>query len=97
MEDAVYRRLFATVPVTCTKWSVGHTLGASGAVDLIAACEMLRRGEVFRIANTEAPDPAFAARYLTRQARWSGPPPARALVASVGFGGMHGAALVELA
>lgn len=92
MEDRVYREFSA--PVTCTKWSVGHGLGASGAVDFVAAAEMLRRGILFGIGNTETPDPAFSARYLTR-GQGGNAAVRRALICSVGFGGMHAAALLE--
>ena len=34
-------------PVTGVKWSVGHCLGASGALDLIAACAVLKNGKLF--------------------------------------------------
>ncbi len=92
MEDRVYRAF--AVPVTCTKWSVGHGLGASGAVDFIAAAEMLKRDELFAIGNTFEVDPAFGARYVTRG---NGRKQAlrRALLCSVGFGGMHAAVTLE--
>jgi 3-oxoacyl-[acyl-carrier-protein] synthase-1 len=96
MEDGVYFRLFgARVPITCTKWSVGHCLGASGAVDVVAALAMMRHG-LFAVANTSQLDPAMRARYLTPDRREGDTqPPASVLVASAGFGGMHGAVWVE--
>lgn len=105
MEDQVYGRLFGMpdqeqegVEITATKWCIGHTLGASGAVDLIAAAESLRRRTLFAIANTSTIDPRFVTpreRYLTRGMGGARPALNSILVASAGFGGMHGTALVE--
>lgn len=90
-EDRVFHGLFPNVPITASKWCVGHTLGASGLVDSVLACETIRRGEAFAIAATEMADPAFQARYLTRDADVA-VAPKRVLVTSLGFGGIHAAA-----
>lgn len=83
------------VPVTGSKWSVGHTLAASGAIDVIAACEVLKRGRAFRLANTMAADPALKCRYLTAQSNdLLAKPLVQVLVTSLGFGGVHAAALI---
>lgn len=95
LEDRVYSQLYPGVPVTATKWSIGHTLGASGAVDIIAACESLRRQTLFRIANTKTIDPSLCGTYLHGSAAAEARVLNRILVGSAGFGGMHGAALVE--
>lgn len=96
VEDAVYGRLFGQkVPVTATKWSVGHGLGASGGVDLIAALEVLQHQKVFSIANTEVSDPEFKGRYLVRNSPLGIGPIDRIMTATMGFGGMHGAMVVE--
>lgn len=74
--------------VTGTKGSVGHTLGASGLVDLVAACEWLAGGGGFPITGCRAPDPAFRSRFLL------GGENVRArsvLVTALGFGGVHAA------
>ena len=99
-EDRVFAGFFnrsapKKVPVTGTKWAIGHTLGASGAMDLIAACEMIRRQEVFRLATTETVDPGFGAHYLDRFAETSLPfETKRGWITSLGFGGIHAAASV---
>jgi 3-oxoacyl-[acyl-carrier-protein] synthase I len=82
------------VPISATKWSIGHTLGASAAMDVIAACEVLRRQQAFCIAGTEEVDPAFGSRVLVRG---SVLPPRfeRVLVTSLGFGGVHAGALLR--
>jgi 3-oxoacyl-(acyl-carrier-protein) synthase len=103
VEDTVFDAVLAPgVVVTGTKWCVGHTLGASGAVDLIAACELLRRQRPFALHTTEVVDRRFRASYLTRarlEALGGRFPRGleRVLVTSVGFGGMHAAAVVERA
>lgn len=97
-EDLTFTQLFADLPsaplITGTKWCVGHTLAVSGAIDLIAACEALRRQEVFTLATTERIDPSFKSHYLTGAARKM--KLSRVLVSSLGFGGMHAMAMVEL-
>lgn len=96
MENEVYARLFAgDVEITGSKWCVGHTLGASGAVDIIAAAECLARREIFAIGNTTTIDEKFRGRYLVRGTGGARPSLRRILVASAGFGGMHGTALLE--
>lgn len=113
-EDRVFSTLFekSKAPwITGTKWSVGHTLGASGLLDVIAASEVLRTQELFKLHTTSKIDPEFQARYLINQDGLKDGPneapkeaqeedrPAEASVASVlvtslGFGGVHAAALV---
>lgn len=99
-EDRVFEGFFGRsaprkAPVTGTKWAIGHTLGASGAMDLIAACEVIRRQEVFRLATTETVDPGFGAHYLGRFEETSLSFEAkRGWITSLGFGGIHAAASV---
>ena len=96
IEDEIFFDLFGRGPiVTATKWSVGHTLGASGALDVIAACEALAKQTVFKIANTLEVDPAFRSRYLTKNTNERTAHLDRVLVTSLGFGGIHAAALIS--
>jgi 3-oxoacyl-(acyl-carrier-protein) synthase len=92
-EDGAFQKLFGgRVPVTATKSTIGHTLGASGAMDVIAACESMRRSRAFRIAGDAEPDPALKGNYLREtDIEFTG---SRVLVTSLGFGGIHAAALV---
>jgi 3-oxoacyl-(acyl-carrier-protein) synthase len=82
-------------PITNTKWCIGHTLGASGSVDLIAAAEILRNQRVFKIQNTSQRDPEFEMNYLTAD---SAPEKInnvqQILISSLGFGGIHAALMV---
>lgn len=96
-EDRVYSDLFPDAPplITGTKWCVGHTLGASGLIDVIAACMALKTKSVFRLATTAAADPTFLGRYLTAESSDAPSAWRRALVSSLGFGGVHAAVLIE--
>jgi 3-oxoacyl-(acyl-carrier-protein) synthase len=64
---------------------------------VIAAAEVLRRQTVFAIGNTRETDPTLSCRYLLPGGRGveAGGALRRVLVASAGFGGMHGAIVVE--
>jgi 3-oxoacyl-(acyl-carrier-protein) synthase len=86
-----------TTPVTSTKWCVGHTLGASGVIDLIAALEILRSQSFFKIHATVETEPAFKLRYLTKNSELPTAPVGSVLVTSLGFGGVHAALVVEKA
>lgn len=48
------------VPVNSLKGYIGHTLGASGAIELAAALEMMTRGKICPTLNLENIDPACA-------------------------------------
>ncbi len=89
----------AKTPITATKGALGHTLGASGAIDLILARESMRRGLAFTISQTATIDPKFTGNFLaspsseivaTVPGKYS-----RVLVTSLGFGGIHAAAMLE--
>jgi hypothetical protein len=92
------------IPITNTKWCIGHTLGASGSIDLIAACEILRTQRVFRIQNTQVVDPKFRMNYLTARSEITNSPSRnqngqkqfrQILVTSLGFGGVHAGMLID--
>ena len=54
-EVAAIREVFgADVPVSSLKGNLGHTLGASGAIEWIAVVEALRRGRMYPTRNLEA-------------------------------------------
>ncbi len=53
-EAAAIREVFGErVPVSSLKGALGHTLGASGAIETSAVIEMMRRGEILPTANLE--------------------------------------------
>lgn len=101
IEARVLSALFpnADIPITASKGAIGHTLGASGAIDLILAREAIRRGEVFTISRTTTIDPKFRGNFLVSPTRESvAIVPgnfSRVMVTSLGFGGVHAAAVLE--
>jgi len=88
VEAAVFHRRFPGVPVTGTKWCVGHTMGASGAMDVIAACEILKRQSHFQVATTAEVDPTLGVNVASHP---KSPELREVLVSSLGFGGMNAA------
>lgn len=96
-EDLAYSAMFSEAFVkpwlTGSKWRTGHTLAASGAVDTILACEALKRNQSFCLETTHEIDPALKCRYLMPGKRADSL--LRILISSLGFGGMHAAAVVE--
>jgi 3-oxoacyl-(acyl-carrier-protein) synthase len=98
-EDRAFDRLYGAVQVkpaiTASKWSIGHCLGASGAVDVILGCEALKRQDWFSIANTETIDTQLTGRYLTKGSAGPDKSLERVLVTSLGFGGIHAAVFLE--
>lgn len=58
-ETAAVREVFGGgVPLSSLKGYIGHTLGASGAIELIASLKMMERGTIYPTLNLEAVDPA---------------------------------------
>ncbi len=57
-EAEAIRDLFGhEVPVSSLKGYIGHTLGASGAIELAASLEMMARGIIYPTLNLEEVDP----------------------------------------
>ena len=77
--------------VSSTKSMLGHTLGASGGVELIACVLSIRHGVVHPTINYRTPDPACDLDYVPNTAREM--PVRRAISNSFGFGG-HNCCLV---
>jgi nodulation protein E len=73
--------------VSSTKSMHGHALGASGALELVAAIGALRDGVVPPTANLDQPDPACDLDYVPNTAREM---PVRAVLSnSFAFGGLN--------
>jgi 3-oxoacyl-[acyl-carrier-protein] synthase II len=79
------------VAISSTKSMIGHLLGASGAVELIATVLTIRHSVVHPTINYHTPDPACDLDYVPNQAREM--KVRRALSNSFGFGG-HNCTLV---
>jgi hypothetical protein len=81
--------------ITGTKWSVGHTLGASGSVDLIAAMMSLRHQKVFSLnAKAHAMNTQCQAQNYMGEKSQSAKLES-ALITSLGFGGTNGALIIK--
>ncbi len=84
--DHAYR-----LAVSSTKSQIGHLLGASGAVELVACVQALQHQIAPPTINLEQPDDGCDLDYVPQQAR---PMPIRTLLSnSFGFGG-HNACLI---
>jgi 3-oxoacyl-(acyl-carrier-protein) synthase len=81
-------------PITGTKWSVGHCLGASGALDLIAAAEIILKNKIFSLKNSEPIDPGLlnSSFILTNNYNEHFSKPYNSvMITSLGFGGIYSA------
>jgi len=84
---------FADVPLTALKGAVGHAMGASGAIESVAAILALGRGLVPPSCGTEEVDPALGpCRIALRTERSNA---GRALLLGEGFGGRCTALALE--
>lgn len=85
--NAIERSFNSTNPpqVTATKWSVGHSLGASGLIDLNAACEIIRHQEVPAIHSLIESDFPISEWLVTENKKMKVD---SVLVSSLGFGGI---------
>ena len=82
----------APPPVLASKWAFGHTLAASGLLDVVVAVVTLARGEVPGIATLRARDPECAVPVSAAAQPVRG---GVALVLCRGFAGMHAAVVVR--
>lgn len=82
-------------PVTGVKWSVGHTLGASGTVDLIAGCEVLKTQKAFPIGSHHSHDAKLSLNYLLGIKSVVSGDLNQIIITSLGFGGVHASLLLQ--
>lgn len=94
-EDLVFSALYKnTTPViTACKWSVGHTLGVSCAIDIIAAIGCLETQTVFSLPFTSTVDKKMKGQYITGGTKNINA--SSALISSLGFGGVHSGVLLQ--
>lgn len=73
IETVAIKRLFADrayrIPVSSTKSMIGHSLGASGALEAVACIKAITEGVVHPTVNYQVPDPACDLDYVPNQAR----------------------------
>jgi 3-oxoacyl-[acyl-carrier-protein] synthase II len=58
--EAIQRIFGASVPVSSLKGHIGHTMGASGSLEMAAAIEMMNQGRIIPTLNLDNVDPACA-------------------------------------
>jgi len=80
-----------SLSISSTKSQLGHTLGASGGIELVAAVKAVHHGVIPPTINLETPDPACDLDYTPNEARER--PTEIAMSNSFGFGG-HNASVV---
>jgi 3-oxoacyl-[acyl-carrier-protein] synthase II len=95
-ETAALRAVFGShvddLPVSATKSTTGHLLGAAGAVEAIFCVRALETGTLPPTINLERPDPDCALDHVSNKAR---PHAARvALSNAFGFGGVNASLLL---
>ena len=84
---AVFGEGARAVPISSTKSMIGHSLGASGAIEAVVALKTIEEGVIHPTVNYETPDPACDLDYVPNVAR-----EARVdtvLSNSFGFGGQN--------
>jgi 3-oxoacyl-(acyl-carrier-protein) synthase len=94
MEAAACEALFGPrgVPVTAAKGSVGHTLGAAGALDTLICALALRRRELWAVTNLQKVDANLTVNAVQERKSHDAP---TALVATAGFGGINTAIAIS--
>jgi 3-oxoacyl-[acyl-carrier-protein] synthase II len=98
IETAAIRRVVGEggAPVSSCKGSIGHTLGAAGAIEAVACIEALRRGALPPTLNLEEIDPECEADHVAGAPR-EAPDLQLALSNSFGFGGQNACLAVAAA
>jgi 3-oxoacyl-[acyl-carrier-protein] synthase-1 len=84
----------ALPPVTAFKWALGHTIAASGILDLVITIAALRRGVVPGIPTLKQLDPALAPLPVSDTAQT--PRSELALLLCRGFGGVNVATILRV-
>ena len=91
VETVAIKRLFGDdayrIPVSSTKSMIGHSLGASGALEAVACVKTIVDGKIHPTVNYEYPDPECDLDYVPNAARSADV--ATALSNAFGFGGQN--------
>ena len=97
VETATIKKVFGEraykIPVSSTKSMIGHTLGASGAIELITCLLAIKHQIVPPTINYEVPDPECDLDYVPNKARKAAVN--TAMSNSFAFGGTNVALLVK--
>jgi 3-oxoacyl-[acyl-carrier-protein] synthase II len=95
IEALALRRVFGgdVPPTTSCKGAIGHLMGASGAVELVATIVAMNAGTVPVTVNCDALDPAIDLDVVTGEPRTI--PVGPAICSSFGFGGVNASVVVR--
>ena len=66
---AVFGKKAKTIPISSTKSMIGHSLGASGAIEAVAAVRTINEGVIHPTVNYDNPDPMCDLDYVPNVAR----------------------------
>jgi 3-oxoacyl-(acyl-carrier-protein) synthase len=91
--QAVFGEHAMRMPVSSTKSMLGHAMGASGGLELIACVQSLNHGFVCPTINCDRPDPADGLDFVPRRGRKHDL--STALSQSFSFGGSNSAILLR--
>ncbi|MSQ11256.1 MAG: beta-ketoacyl-[acyl-carrier-protein] synthase II [Dehalococcoidia bacterium] len=97
IETKAIKRLFGEhaykIPISSTKSMIGHTLGASGAIEAVACVMTIQSGTIHPTINYEKPDPACDLDYVPNIARRK---EVRTVLSnSFGFGGQNACLVIK--
>lgn len=81
------------IPISATKPLTGHTLGAGGALELIACCLMMQNGYLHPHINLQEPDPLCDLNYVSGEGCFR--EVQTMLSVSFGFGGYNAACVIR--
>ncbi len=97
MESQAFHHVFGKhikkLPVSSTKSMIGHTLGAAGAIEMVAAILAMKHHFIPPTINSLEPDPALDLDIVPNQARTAHLE--RVLSCNAGFGGHNAAIILE--
>ncbi len=91
---AVFGEQAYRIPVSSTKSMIGHTLGASGAIESVACVKAIETGIVPPTINLDTPDPECDLDYVPNKARSVGSVRV-VLKNSFGFGGQNACLVIR--
>lgn len=89
----IFGDALADVPLCAIKSMIGHTMGASGAFNVLAAIGSLHHGYFYPVPNLGQLDDGVTLNIVTRGERV--PPPQHVLVNSFAFGGVNSCLIVS--
>lgn len=66
---SIFRERAYEIPITAQKAMIGHSIGASGVMEIISSCLSLQHNLLLPTINLETPDPVCDLDYVPHKAR----------------------------